>query len=71
MFVVQDDGTPPHFALPVIRLRAFRTGWIGRIRPIVMWPPKLPDLTSSSFFLWRSCQKTVYATQLKSLDDKE
>ena len=61
--VFQQDGAPPHFALPVRQYLNQKLGdrWIGRAGP-VSWPPRSPDLTPCDFFLWGYIKDRVFQT---------
>lgn len=47
----QQDGAPPHYAMPVRNWlnERFPGKWIGR-RGAIEWPPRSPDLTPLDFF---------------------
>lgn len=52
LFVFQDDGAPPHLALPMRQFlnKTFSASWIGRRGHIVEWQPRSPDLTPQDYF---------------------
>ena len=59
--IFQQDGAPPHFALPV---RAYLdvkvpNRWMGRAGPIP-WPARSPDLTPCDYFLWGYLKDQVF-----------
>ena len=58
--VYQQDGAPPHFALPVREYlnRTFPNRWIGR-GSHGLWAARSPDLTPMDFFLWGFARKFV------------
>lgn len=66
----QQDGAPPHYALPVRQWldETFPGQWIGR-RGAQEWPPRSPDLTPLDFFLWGYLKTEVYKTQPENIDD--
>lgn len=66
--IFQQDGAPPHHALPVRQFlnRVFPNRWIGR-RGYVEWPARSPDLTPLDFFLWGYIKNKVYITQPDTL----
>lgn len=68
--VFQQDGAPPHYALPVRQFldATFPEHWIGRRGP-VEWPARSPDLTPLDFFLWGYLKSKVYETQPASLEE--
>lgn len=68
--IFQQDGAPPHYALPVRQYldEVFPEKWIGR-RGAIEWPPRSPDLTPLDFFLWGHLKSKVYMTQPTSLED--
>ena len=51
--VYQQDGAPPHFALPVREYlnRTFPNRWTGR-GSARLWAARSPYLTPMDFFLW-------------------
>ena len=68
--IFQQDGAPPHYALPVRQFldETFPDRWIGRRGPIE-WPARSPDLSPLDFFLWGHLKSKIYATQPESLQD--
>ena len=66
--VYQEDGAPPHFALPVREYlnRTFPNRWIGRGSPR-LWAARSPDLTPMDFFLWGFVKDKVYRTKVRNL----
>ena len=50
--ILQQDGAPPHWGLPVRQFlnETFSDRWIERDGPI-SWPPRLPDIAPMDFFL--------------------
>lgn len=66
----QQDGAPPHYALPVRRYlnEIFPNRWIGR-RGAVEWPARSPDLTPLDFFLWGYLKNKVYVTKPTNIED--
>ena len=57
-FIYQQDGAPSHFHRDVheyLHAKIPRR-WIGRVSkndsPLLLWPPRSPDLTPCDFFLW-------------------
>lgn len=71
LLVFQQDGAPPHFALPVRQFlnETFPNRWIGRRGSMMEWPPRSPDLSPLDFFLWGYLKTKIYATQPESLED--
>lgn len=61
-YIFQQDGAPPHFALPVRQYldRKVPNRWIGRAGP-VSWPARSPDLTPCDFFLWGYIKDYVFS----------
>jgi len=59
--IFQQDGAPPHFALPVRQYLDTKVPnrWIGRAGPI-SWPARSPDLTPCDFFLWGFVKDQVF-----------
>lgn len=59
--VFQQDGAPPHYAVPVRNYlhEQFPERWIGRRGPIE-WPARSPDLTPLDFFLWGFLKGLVF-----------
>lgn len=57
----QQDGAPPHYALPVREWLSehFPNRWLGRRGP-VEWPPRSCDLSPPDFFLWGYLKELVY-----------
>lgn len=68
--VFQQDGAPPHYALPVREYLndRFPGRWIGRRGPIE-WPARSPDLSPLDYFLWGHLKSKVYATQPADIED--
>nr|CAH7745775.1 unnamed protein product [Callosobruchus chinensis] len=68
--IFQQDGAPPHYALPVRQFleETFPDRWIGRRGPIE-WPARSPDLSPLDFFFWGHLKSKIYATQPESLLD--
>jgi len=66
----QQDGAPPHYALPVRNWlnERFPDRWIGR-RGAIEWPPRSPDLTPLDFFLWGHLKTVVYKNQPENILD--
>lgn len=66
----QQDGAPPHYALPVRTYLddIFPQKWIGR-RGFLEWPPRSPDLTPLDFFLWGHLKSKVYVNKPANIDD--
>jgi len=66
----QQDGAPPHYALPVREWlnERFPGKWIGR-RGAIEWPARSPDLTPLDFFLWGHLKTQVYKTPPESIQD--
>lgn len=66
----QQDGAPPHYALPVRAYldEVFPNRWIGR-RGMIEWPPRSPDLTPLDYFLWGYLKSKVYVTRPTHLED--
>lgn len=66
----QQDGAPPHYALPVREwLNARYSGkWIGR-RGSIEWPARSPDLTPLDFFLWGYLKTQVYQSPVNDLHE--
>ena len=60
--IFQQDGAPPHFAIPVRQYLNQKLGnrWIGRGGPVA-WPPRSPDLTPCDFFLWGYIKDRVFS----------
>lgn len=67
---LQQDGAPPHYALPVRNYLndTFPHRWIGR-RGFIEWPARSPDLTPLDFFLWGYLKNRVFKTQPANLDE--
>ena len=65
--VYQQDGAPPHFALPVREYlnRTFPNRWIERRSPC-SWAACSPDLTWMEFF-WGFVKDKVYRTKVCNL----
>jgi transposase len=65
----QQDGAPPHIALPVraFLTETFREQVISRMFP-QKWPPRSPDLNPADYWLWGHLKHNVYSRQPKSLD---
>lgn len=65
----QQDGAPPHHALPVRQYlhNTFPNRWIGRRGPIE-WPARSPDLSPLDFFLWGHLKSLIYKTDVPNLD---
>lgn len=65
----QQDGAPPHYALPVRQWldERFPERWIGRRGPYD-WPARSPDLTPCDFFLWGYLKDTVYRTRFSTIE---
>lgn len=53
LLVFQQDGAPPHYAMPVRQFlnETFPARWIGRRGQMMEWPPRSLDLTPLGFFL--------------------
>ena len=68
----QQDGAPPHYALPVRNFlnQRFNDHWIGRGGPI-SWPARSPDLTKLDFFLWGYVKDKVYQTALTTRENMQ
>lgn len=68
--VFQQDGAPPHYALPVREYldQRFPNRWIGRRGP-TEWPARSPDLSPLDFFLWGHLKSKIYSTQPDSIED--
>jgi len=68
--IFQQDGAPPHYALPVRQFldETFPGRWIGR-RGAIEWPARSPDFSPLDFFLWGHLKSKIYATEPESLDD--
>ena len=66
----QQDGAPPHYAVPVREWlnERFPRRWIGR-RGIQEWPARSPDLTPLDFFLWGYLKTEVYKTPVHDLPE--
>jgi len=69
-WLFQQDGAPPHFALPV---RAYLDSklpnrWIGRAGPIA-WPARSPDLTPCDYFLWGYIKDRVFRNLPEKMED--
>lgn len=66
----QQDGAPPHYALPVRNWlnETFPDKWIGR-RGAIEWPARSPDLTPLDFFLWGHLKSVVYKTQPRDIPE--
>lgn len=66
----QQDGAPPHYALPVRAWlnERYPGKWIGRRGP-VEWPARSPDLTPLDFFLWGYLKSIVYKTAPESIPE--
>ena len=72
--VFQQDGAPPHFAMPVRAFldTQFPERWLGRAGPMV-WAARSPDLSPLDFFLWGHLKNKVYETRpttIQELKDK-
>ena len=67
--IFQQDGAPPHFAIPVRNFldEQFPERWIGRGSSPIAWPPRSPDLTPLDFFLWGFVKDQVYRTPVRDL----
>jgi len=69
-FIFQQDGSPAHFHCEVRQyLNTFLLGrWIGRAsgsdQPLLLWPPRSPDITPYDFFLWGYIKDRVFVPQL-------
>jgi hypothetical protein len=63
MFIFQQDGSPTHFQCEVRRyLNTMLPGrWIecasGNDQPLMLWPPRFPDIMPCDFFLGGICQR--------------
>ena len=66
--VYQQDGAPPHFALPVREYlkRTFPYRWIGRGLPL-LWADHSPDLTPMGSFLWGFIKDKAYSMKVRNL----
>ena len=66
--VYQQDGAPPHFALPVREYlnRTFPNRWIGRRSPR-LWAARSPNLTPMDCFLRGFVKDKVYRTKVRNL----
>ena len=66
--VYQQDGAPPHFALPVREYlnRTFPNMCIGRGLPL-LWAARSHDLTPVDFFLWGFVKDKAYSTKVRNL----
>ncbi|KDR14555.1 hypothetical protein L798_11286, partial [Zootermopsis nevadensis] len=70
-YILQLDGAPSHFHrnVRVLLNRVFPQRWIGRAAAngddnLLPWPPRSPDLTPCSFFLWGFVKDSVYVPPL-------
>lgn len=65
----QQDGAPPHYALPVRQYLSeiFPNRWIGRRGPYE-WPARSPDLTPLDYFLWGYLKSKVYFNRPPNID---
>ncbi|CAH0381470.1 unnamed protein product [Bemisia tabaci] len=66
----QQDGAPPHFALPVRAYldAEFPGHWIGR-RILVEWPSRSPDMSPLDSFLWGHVKSKAFATTPRDLEE--
>jgi hypothetical protein len=62
------DGTPPHFSLPVHGAlnEKFPNAWFGRGGPIP-WPLRSADLTLMGIILWGYVKNCVYGEKIRNL----
>lgn len=68
---VQLDGSPVHNAARVREWlnQNYPNHWIGPNSPLVLWPPRSPDLTPLDFFLWGILKEKVYQSRPQSVQD--
>jgi len=65
-FIFQQDGAPPHihFHICAHLIANLPSRWIGRPShndsPLLIWPPRTPDLTPCDFFLWAYIKDRLY-----------
>lgn len=69
--IYQHDGAPPHVDANVTRYlnREYNNRWIGRFGPIIVWPPRSPDLTPLDFFLWSGLKTEVYRIRVNTREE--
>ena len=69
-FIFQQDGSPIHFHCEVRQyLNTVLPGrWMGRVsgndQPLMLWPPRSPDITPCEFFLWGCVKDRVFIPAL-------
>ena len=68
--IFQQDGAPPHYAVPVRQYldKKYPNKWMGRGGPI-LWPPRSPDLTPCDYFLWGYLKDIVYRTRPTNISE--
>lgn len=68
---LQFDGATIHNAVIVrdwLNLN-FSNCWIGRNSPLILWPPRSPDLTPLDYFLWGTIKNEVYKSRPQTRDE--
>jgi len=69
-FIFQQDGSPAHFHCEVHQyLSTVLSGrWVGRAsgndRPLMLWPPRSPNIMSCDFFVWGYVKDRVFIPPL-------
>ena len=69
MFIFQEDGSPACFHCEVCQYlnTALPGCWVGRAsgnyKPLMLWPPRSPDITPCDFFFFGDGSKTKYSFQ--------
>lgn len=68
--IFQQDGAPPHYAIPVRQYLDHKlpNRWMGRGGPIP-WPARSPDLTPCDFFLWGYLKDQVFRELPQNIPD--
>ena len=65
---LQFDEATIHNAVIVRDWSSF-SNWIGKNSPLVLWPPRSPDLTLLDFFLWGIIKNEVYKSRAQTGDE--
>jgi hypothetical protein len=69
-FIFQQDGSPSHFHCEVRQYlnTVLPRRWIGcasgNDQPLLLWPPRSPDITPCDFFLWVYVKDQVFVPPL-------